>query len=625
MEPLTNKHPITRINNTRDRSNDILKLLSVLWDYCPFDKISVYSIVSKHPMLRWLLYENIMMFNVYMSTMLRTAECYYYEDSAKGFYPASWKMSFDEEKGVVIMSDNGASHNAVFLTDLAIRYVGCTVDAGSIEKDMADNWDISATDIITLVSSVVKRYDVVHVSKRQRWFTIDGEYISVAIDIGTVNMDIILGETTIEKFREIDPKTYTCMYGIISSSIQTETKSKLGTTSPSKRTYDAVVDESYKNITCTADFHTRRRGVKRHRSVVIEYEDIDSSDTDSSDANSVQKKNHVSMHHADWKYSYGDYSPPEKLKVNYDIVKALDEMKIRSKPTALVLDGEKGNTTNALIKYGFYPCDIHVPNPDVDICKTLNKRGVTTSCVSLRTMCMNGVGCKLDLVFQDTCATFRGNTHYSPISDMKLMFSKRMFAYRSLYVLEVSGRSPQGSYIKTTDAVMASVLSTAAENKYDVTNHIFYSYKNTNKKGKQTGALMWVFMFWLQDTASSMTEKERYANCVLERQAGVINWRNKHKTMFVSLVPSQQNASGIRTKHATKYYGARIVFPTMKCKNRMREMRVPDISTSRYAYCTCCDSKRASGVHKHNTRTVGIIHKPVNIGDHFKHVSNFMK
>lgn len=609
------------MNNTRDKVKDIYELTRVLWNFSPFEKIPVSYIVSKYPTFKWLLYENIMLFNIYMSTILRTAECYYYEDSAKGVYPASWKMLIDEEKGSIIQSDYGVSHQALFLAELAQRYVGCTVDAAFIEADMQSDWHITADNIVSLVSSVVKRYEIIHVYGRQRWFTINGTLISVAMDLGSINLDIILGELTINKFRQLDyldNKRDGNKYGL-SGSIQSYTSTKMSrknTTITKKRKYRAVTRVTGKSKT----------GIKHMYSVDIECSDIDSiasdSDENDSDENShVRNKRHMTLQHINWKYSYGDFSPPEKLKVNMDIVKALDKFKIRHKPTALVLDGEMGNTTNALIRYGFYPCNIYVPNPDISICNKLGSKGVITSCTSLRTLCINGIGCKLDLVFHDTCATFHGNIHYSPISDMILMFNKRMFAFRSLYVLEISGRTPKGGYIKPTESVISEVLHTASKNNYIITDHKYYSYKNTNKNQKKTGALMWVFMFWVQDTLSSVEEKEKYATSVLERQANMINWKNNKKAMFVSIIPSQHKIIKSKKKHV---YGARIVFPTMKCGESIRDMRVCDISSSKYAYCNVCDNKRANGVYTHKNRPKGVLHAPIYIGNHFNVVSKFM-
>ena len=299
--------------------------------------------------------------------------------------------------------------------------------------------------------------------------------------------------------------------------------------------------------------------------------------------------------HKGWAEAYGDETPPEKAKVNDEIVEALEEMGMRHEANGLLLDAEQAYSSKTLIDFGFSPLRLHVPNPDPHICETLSSLGVTALPVSLKKMLLSDTVSDLDLVFQDTCATLKGNGIYSPKDDAAILFRRRLFAHRALYVLELSGRAPDSVVDKGVEEEALEYIQTLALTYgYTIRKQRHYFYKNTLASGKR-GGLMWVFFFWLEDQRSSLARKEAYGKGLLEWLVRRLSPRAFRvygpKAMRVVLEPYEpslgDNDKPDKRKRlvTTSSYRALILFPTKTCGDKIKAWTIPDLENPTHAYC----------------------------------------
>jgi hypothetical protein len=508
-------------------------LAQALWAYDALDETPVARVIRDTPSLAWLVEVEGLTLNLSLSI-------------------SGWFLVTTKD---VFVFKTGSSFDARFLTDLCRTFRGEKgVSLDRVHAAMESRWVATKAQIYGLLSRVAPILaEKALVSKRERfrWFSIQ--------DRGGIH-------------DRVDDFRFRVNFGFSFGAIDFDTHLSL----------------------------TSRESTKVHADRV--HADRVHADRVHADTSETKAKNI----HEGWAATYARETPPEKAKVNDEIVEALEEMGVRQEATALLLDAEQAFSSRTLIDFGIAPCRIHVPNPDKDICVSLSELGVTALPVPLKALLLDpeGLGTDLDVVFQDTCATLKGNAVYSPKDDAALLFRRRLFAHRALYVLEISGRAPDSVVDKGVDEEALEYIQALAETYgYSITKERHYSYKNTLSNGKR-GGLMWVFFFWLKDALSTMARKEAYAKGLLEwlvrRSPGSLFRVYKPRALRVAIQssspptkPKTRKRSGGGEKPG---YKASVFFPTMTCKQRIKEWVIPDLANPTHAYCAGCDDSK--GGHK---------------------------
>ena len=471
----------------------------------------------------------------------------------EGIFPSTWFL--DEKRGI-FQSLGGKTEDAVFLQSFAKRFRGTSVKLSTIVDAMGEEWLLTLPQVVRLFQAATYLPKRLGMDARQCWFFVGKGQVHVRSDLGATSWEMVFGR-----------------FG-----------------------------HFLKDLVSTEDVVSE----------MAEDPDYESSDDEDSEKEGEEDDSRLGVH-GEWASKYATKTPPEKAKVNDEIVEDLQRMGVRANATALLLDAEQAYSSKTLIDFGFAPCRIHVPNPDKKICATLSGLGVSAFPMALKTLLLreDPLGTDLDLVFQDTCATLKGNRFYSPRDDMALLFRRRMFAHRALYVLEISARAPNSVVDKGVEQeTLGFVHRLATENAYIIRSSRHYAYKNTleGKGGlKKRGGLMWVFFFELEDGASTLAQKEAYAREVLTRMVPSVNFRTGGTKAFQVMVERYDGSEG-DIKHR-----ARICFPTATpCGAFMKEWVIPDLTSISHAYCIGCDEERAGGNDKDGVSTpFSTTHKPV--------------
>jgi len=525
-------------------SSQLGHLVEALWEQDALDLVSIASLIKKDSSLEWLTRVEATALNIGLDMMMRSKDGLVAKPD-ECIFPSTWFL--DEKRGI-FQSLGGKTEDAVFLQSFAKRFRGTSVKLSTIVDAMGEEWLLTLPQVVRLFQAATYLPKRLGMDARQRWFFVGNGQVQVRSDLGATSWEMVFG-----RFGHLlkDPVL----------------------------TGDSVL--------LTPQDVSRKSNVSH-----------ESSDDEDSEKEGEEDDSRLGVH-GEWASKYATKTPPEKAKVNDEIVEDLQRMGVRANATALLLDAEQAYSSKTLIDFGFAPCRIHVPNPDKKICATLSGLGVSAFPMALKTLLLreDPLGTDLDLVFQDTCATLKGNRFYSPRDDMALLFRRRMFAHRALYVLEISARAPNSVVDKGVEQeTLGFVHRLAAENAYIIRSSRHYAYKNTlgGKGGrKKRGGLMWVFFFELEDGASTLAQKEAYAKEVLTRMVPSVNFRTGGTKAFQVIVERYDGNEG-DIKHR-----ARICFPTATpCGAFMKEWVIPDLTSISHAYCIGCDEERAGGNDK---------------------------
>lgn len=530
-------------------------LTKTLWPRDPLDRVSVASLIKEEPSLAWLgqVEERVLAMGLAVGKV--------------GDFPSAW--TFKAKEGV-FLANPGKSFDALFLTALGARFRGqSSLSFKELAEGMSDRWVVTADQVEDLFAHLLPVLYKEAVDDRQLWFSFNSSKgIDVSFDLGVIDWDGILGKVVSTGKKLSSEKMLSNEKDVVPGSPPSLVPSLVPSLGEGGEPKEPKDEEP-------KDEEPKSRALATHRG---------------------------------WAETYGESTPPEKAKVNQELVEALGEMGIRQEAKALLLDAEQAYSSKTLIDFGLAPCRIHVPNPDKEICAKLEELGVTALPTTLKTFLLReeGLGCEMDLVFQDTCATLKGNGVYSPKEDVLLMFRRRIFAHRSLYVLEISGRAPDSVMDKgVEEEALDYIRSLAATYGYTIRKERHYSYKNTLGDRGKCGALMWVFFLWLEDAWSTSDQRLAYASGLLEwlaRRHTASAFRvYKPRALRTSISSSSSSSSKSKKRSRTIFYSALIAFPTLACRGKMKVWQIPDLTEPTHAYCLVCDGDRAIGSADHET------------------------